>query len=311
MIQNIPSNFNHFPVYYNIGGSPEPPEPEPDYSTMPLTLSSINGTTTVQLSGQDYSPTVTLYYSINGGDWSNSIQKNHTAITLNDGDYISFSGSNAQFSSSEGNAINKFVLGGTGKQIVYGNIKSLLSNKTDTLTGEAGQFTYLFSDCSNLINAANLKLSYTTISWAGYSNMFKGCSSLIAAPELPATTFEGKYNYRNMFSGCTSLVQGPSVLPATTLTQQCYSEMFRSCASLKDAPIISATTLPGLNTMANMFYDCPSLSSITVAFTQWGSNDTSWWVYNTAFGGIFTKPSALAKEYNSNRIPDGWSLNEF
>jgi hypothetical protein len=35
-----------------------------------------------------------------------------------------------------------------------------------------------------------------------------------------------------MFSGCTSLVQAPA-LPATTLDSTCYREMFSGCTSLR------------------------------------------------------------------------------
>jgi len=45
--------------------------------------------------------------------------------------------------------------------------------------------------------------------------MFRGCTSLITAPELPATTLTN-YGYQGMFGGCTSLTKAPD-LPATTL----------------------------------------------------------------------------------------------
>lgn len=37
-----------------------------------------------------------------------------------------------------------------------------------------------------------------------FYHLFSGCTSLVTAPELPATTLAGSC-YRNMFSGCTSL----------------------------------------------------------------------------------------------------------
>ena len=55
--------------------------------------------------------------------------------------------------------------------------------------------------------------------------MFYGCTSLINAPELPATNL-AKYCYQSMFNGCTSLIEAPSKLPAITLTEYCYSSMF-------------------------------------------------------------------------------------
>jgi hypothetical protein len=60
--------------------------------------------------------------------------------------------------------------------------------------------------------------------------MFYGCSSLAAAPALPATTLaSGCYSY--MFYGCSSLAAAPA-LPATTLASSCYNNMFNGCSSL-------------------------------------------------------------------------------
>ena len=64
-----------------------------------------------------------------------------------------------------------------------------------------------------------------------YRSMFHGCTSLTAAPSLPATTL-ANYCYSAMFQGCTSLTAAPS-LPATTLADYCYSSMFQGCTSLK------------------------------------------------------------------------------
>ena len=65
--------------------------------------------------------------------------------------------------------------------------------------------------------------------------MFRDCTSLVNAPQLPATTMiEGCYEY--MFQGCTSLTQAPE-LPATSLVQSCYIYMFKGCTSLNSIKI--------------------------------------------------------------------------
>jgi hypothetical protein len=60
--------------------------------------------------------------------------------------------------------------------------------------------------------------------------MFKGCTSLTIAPELPATTLAGSC-YRSMLNDCTSLTIAPE-LPATTLAYECYLYMFKGCSNL-------------------------------------------------------------------------------
>jgi hypothetical protein len=65
-----------------------------------------------------------------------------------------------------------------------------------------------------------------------YSYMFKDCTSLTQAPELPAMTLD-IWCYASMFSGCTSLTQAPE-LPATTLASRCYASMFKDCTNIPE-----------------------------------------------------------------------------
>ena len=91
-----------------------------------------------------------------------------------------------------------------------------------------------------------------------YSNMFRGCTSLTAAPSLPATTM--MYScYEGMFYGCTSLTTAPA-LPATTLSTYCYRKMFYDCTNLTTAPALPATVM-GFRCYAEMFYGCTSLTT--------------------------------------------------
>ena len=116
----------------------------------------------------------------------------------------------------------------------------------------------------------DLLLDYSTVksgnhpSLAGscYSNMFQGCTSLTAAPSLPATTLKD-YCYYFMFQGCTSLTTAPS-LPATTLASSCYYSMFYGCTSLTTAPSLPATTLASF-CYNFMFRGCTSLKLSTTA----------------------------------------------
>ena len=93
--------------------------------------------------------------------------------------------------------------------------------------------------------------------YCGYQ-LFKGCTSLTKAPELPATVLADDC-YCNMFNGCTSLTAAPE-LPATTLAYGCYSGMFFDCTSLTTAPELPATTLAH-SCYYSMFYNCKSLTT--------------------------------------------------
>lgn len=69
----------------------------------------------------------------------------------------------------------------------------------------------LFSDVNtgeqicDIVNAENLILPATILSYYCYYSMFYGCTNLTTAPELPAVTLSGYRCYGNMFCGCTSL----------------------------------------------------------------------------------------------------------
>ena len=102
-----------------------------------------------------------------------------------------------------------------------------------------------------------------------YRNMFRNCTSLTAAPELPATVAIACYT--SMFRNCTSLTAAPE-LPATTLANSCYSYMFYGCTNLTTAPALPATTLAA-SCYGSMFFGCTSLK---ISATQSSEYPTAW-----------------------------------
>ena len=114
--------------------------------------------------------------------------------------------------------------------------------------------------------------------------------------------------FRSLFASCTSLTTAPA-LPATTLAVNCYRSMFQGCEGLTTAPALPATALEA-NCYQYIFNGCIKLSSIEVSFTSWtqATNQTDSWVTYVSSSGTFTKPTALATEYNTSRIPTGWTV---
>ena len=117
-------------------------------------------------------------------------------------------------------------------------------------------YSFMFYGCTSLTAAPSLPA--TTLADRCYYSMFYGCTSLTAAPSLPATTLTDRCYYF-MFRDCTSLTAAPS-LPATTLTDYCYHSMFYGCTSLTAAPSLPATTLAD-RCYYSMFYGCTSLTA--------------------------------------------------
>ena len=151
-----------------------------------------------------------------------------------------------------------WVLTGTDIECI-GNIENLL----DYAAVESGEhpimanycYSFMFDGCTSLIHAPDLLA--TTLAEHCYSSMFRGCTSLTHAPALPATTLANQC-YSFMFDGCTSLTHAPDLL-ATTLAEYCCYYMFRGCTSLTHAPALPATTLAN-QCYSFMFDGCTSLT---------------------------------------------------
>lgn len=137
----------------------------------------------------------------------------------------------------------------------YGNINTLLDyeNPPTTLT-QTSCYEQLFRNCTLLTTAPELPAA--TLGQTCYRSMFQGCTSLTTPPTLPATTLVTQC-YAGMFENCTSLMIAPA-LPATTLASSCYNGMFNKCTSLTQAPALPATSLAE-ECYASMFNGCTSL----------------------------------------------------
>ena len=216
-------------------------------------------------------------------DWTSGEHTTELPVKLNTGEKMYFRNNTGKFNSSYNSNIS---FSPSVSSNVGGDIRTL-SNYLDVnseTTPQSYMFKDLFSMNKNIVDASNLRLSYTTLAYYCYRSMFYGCSSLTTAPALPATSLESScyyemfynctkltsapslpattlasYCYYEMFQGCTSLTTAPS-LPATTLADYCYYQMFQGCSSLTTAPALPATTLSNY-CYNNMFYNCTSLTT--------------------------------------------------
>ena len=229
----------------------------------------------VQLTAVGSPPAVTLVKSFDGVNWE-AYAVGEVIDLPSTGDLVYLAageGGNETFGSST-SAYHKFVING--------------------LVAASGDITSL----------RRFDLEQTTLANYCYYYMFYGCTGLTSAPELPATTLAANCYY-SMFRGCTGLTSAPE-LPATTLATSCYSSMFFGCTGLTSAPELPATTLAS-RCYTTMFRGCTDLSLIKVHFTAWGTQTTNW-VSNVSPTGTFYKPTALTEEYETSKIPTGWTV---
>lgn len=233
---------------------PEYPSPTPvpsaDYKGLAFISS---GESTVRLAQVGTPYEISLEYSTDESHW-----KPYTigeTITLADSTFLLFrSGEhkNRKFSKDDENYYHFEISGPISAQ---GNIMSLLNRDFSTpLTKYA--FFALFEGCTSLLSAPELPA--TTMEQGCYFRMFAECTGLKSAPELPAEALA--YNcYGRMFKGCSALTYVPD-LPATKMEAYCYNSMFANCTSLKFAPELPAKRLES-NCYQHMFEGCTSLTS--------------------------------------------------
>ncbi len=215
----------------------------------------------VTLSTNSVPPSISLEYSTDDGvTWNTLVNGTYysgPAISLpNVGDSVCLRsvGINPALSKSQQSSYWYFSM--SGKIAASGALTSII-NAAD-LSAPLADYAMpnLFKSCTSLTTAPDIPATAQGNSSCAY--MFYGCTSLTTAPELPATTL-GSSCYAYMFYGCTSLTTAPE-LPATTLANSCYASMFRDCAALTTAPELPATELAS-TCYSYMFYGCTLLTT--------------------------------------------------
>ncbi len=202
-----------------------------------------------------------LFYSTDATNW-HAFDRDGAAAALDSGsgDYrLYFRGTNNTLITG-GNLAYWEINAAPASVDCSGNIETLLDYATVDGGGHpamiANCFANLFKDCTALGSAPELPA--TNLINNCYVGMFRNCTGLTNAPVLPATTLTGGC-YQEMFRDCTSLVQAPA-LPAMTLPPSCYKGMFTNCTALATAPELPATTL-GATCYQYMFAGCTSLTN--------------------------------------------------
>ena len=214
-------------------------------------------------------------YSVNEGKWEDVVADKEVDFGGDKGN-LRLRGTNSKGTASSRAEYSTISFTNTEVKVACtGDIRTLLDYKAyKTVDTSNARFCLLFKNCTALTSAPDLPA--TTLAEYCYYSMFNSCSSLKVAPALPATTLAASC-YENMFICCSNLQEAPE-LPATNLTNSCYYSMFERCSSLKKAPALPAQTLESV-CYTSMFNGCTNLSSVTMLapsnqilgdrFTKW------------------------------------------
>ena len=236
----------------------------------PLSTETLNADKTSIALVNDYGPSLTGTFEakLNDGDWTTISWENvsQEAIgynlvkvcdpskdTISYGEKLQIRGLDTWLSSMS----LKVTCDGGAK--VYGKIADSLTPEYAASTTSA-KLASFFSGSTGLKDASELDLhDGITLTDSCYYQMFNFCTSLVNAPQLPATALADSC-YSGMFFRCTSLVKAPE-LPATSLADSCYYQMFNLCSSLVNAPQLPATTLAN-NCYKWMFQSCTKVAEL-------------------------------------------------
>lgn len=128
---------------------------------------------------------------------------------------------------------NVHFMTGQGTLAVGGELMFMCGKREGTMKNE--QFTYFFSNMTNLIDASEIVFP-DYVSEYCYYRMFYNCTGLVVPPSrLPAETLE-RSCYGGMFYLCKSLETSPQMDFIYT-AYQCCTAMFLSCKALRVAPV--------------------------------------------------------------------------
>lgn len=250
--------------------------PDKDY----LCFTAEEAGSTVSMTAVGSAPSVSLEYSTDGTTWSDFIVGTTTVTLAAVGDKVYLRGDNTRFCAAVSGNANHNAFSLTGEIAASGNLMSVLDSSVQaTSFSESYVLAFLFYGCTGLRNASALRLPAMSLAAACYYSLFEGCTNLISAPELPATTLV-PFCYQQMFreTGLTT----PVTLPATQLPVSCYLGMFQGCTGIK----LSATQ----DSVYTTPYRLPPAGTGSAAF-NWNTN----MFINT--GGTFTGNPALNTTY--------------
>ena len=257
--------------------------------------------------------TYDIKWSRDGRNWqtlltsANNVTSNTVSLPKT-GDKIYLKGT---YSNQNYNNYLQFIIN-NGKVAASGNINSLLDNNDGSSISALPSYCYqyLFKDCTDLTTAPELPT--TTLANHCYYFMFSGCSSLKVVPVLPAIDLynDGSYSYAYMFENCTSLTEA-RILPATRISDGTYNNMFEGCTSLVKAPEIFATTGINSHSMSYMFDGCSNLNYIKMHYTgNFGSYSFLNWVRGVSLTGNFYYNGNSTTRGN-DAIPTNWEIHTF
>lgn len=159
----------------------------------------------------------------------------------------------------------------------------------------------MFSGCTEL---TEISPGCTISASAGCHGMFYGCFSLTTIPKnlLPTTTL-AEHCYDSMFRECTGLTEAPD-LPAQQLAPSCYAYMFSGCTALTSITVGFTDWHQGDHPEK----DPTGQDGVTAATYKWMEYVGADTETGELLPGTFTCPAELTEIRGDSAIPEGWDV---
>lgn len=154
--------------------------------------------------------------------------------------------------SSDFVTMDSSVMGGsyqTSYRGIYNPLHKLIQKINTPLTVSGNSVSYLFGDCSSLIEVTAIN----TTGVANFQGMFSGCSVLVNSPEFDTSSAT---TVGELFNNCSKLESAPTI---STNNYVSASYVFANCTSLVDATKISGLKADNIY---GIFMGCTNLKHI-------------------------------------------------
>ena len=219
-------------------------------------------TTSIQLNKEGTDTSVSLRYSVNDGAWENLVFGE--PITLNEvGDKVIIASTKAGTTFSIGNTYYQFVMSAGSKFKASNSISYLVhSGGTESAVND-NEYQRLFKECSGLTTAPELPIVTNRFGENCFYYMFSNCTNLVTAPTIAAASTYASGCCHGMFSGCTKLENAPSFLgnADSLVRDNAFAFMFSGCKNLKTMPSLPSTHLFA-SCYNGMFSGCSKLDTV-------------------------------------------------
>ena len=169
----------------------------------------------------------------------------------------------------------------------------------------------IFMGCTSLTAVPDLS-KITTVGDYGMNTMFSGCTALATPPDLSSVTTVGNDGMNTMFSGCTALATPPDLSSVTTVGNNGMNTMFINCSSLTTGPNLSKITSLGSQGMGSMFFNNNSMSTAYAPTITWDTTKTYNWLVSSYHGtGTLYADASIASTIptnNNSGCPANWNV---